>query len=54
MKISYSYAIATRRDFYLLILAVSRRLGNPVFAIFLSLYQLVGISVIEFRLIIQV
>ena len=54
MRISYSQAVAIRRDFYLLISAASQRLGTPDLARFSSLYQLVGISAIEFGLIIQV
>ena len=54
MNISYPGPAAIRPDHSGLISAPSRRLGKPAFAIFSFLYQLVGISAIEFRLILQV
>ena len=54
MKISYASPATIRPDHSGLIFAPSRRLGEPDLAIFSFLYQLVGISAIEFRFIFQV
>ena len=53
MKIFYASSVTIRPDHFWLIFAASRRLGNPDIAIFNYLYQLVIISALEFRFILQ-